>query len=132
VYVGDLLLHLPRGRIRDDPHGITTLSPSAPMAGARHPRWTFHFTPNLGLNAVEGFFAKLTLASVSSAASSNPSSTYNSPSTHIVVLTNTSSRLNGSSDMGAARRSSTVTRPFRARSAPREITCAACANRSGQ
>jgi transposase len=29
---------------------------------ARHPRWTFHFTPISGswLNAVEGFFAKLT------------------------------------------------------------------------
>ena len=29
---------------------------------ARHPRWTFHFTPTSGswLNAVEGFFAKLT------------------------------------------------------------------------
>ena len=31
------------------------------MAG-RHPRWTFHFTPTSAswLNAVEGFFAKLT------------------------------------------------------------------------
>ena len=29
---------------------------------ARHPRWTFHFTPTScsWLNAVEGFFAKLT------------------------------------------------------------------------
>jgi transposase len=28
---------------------------------ARHPRWTFHFTPSCSwLNAVEGFFAKLT------------------------------------------------------------------------
>ena len=29
---------------------------------ARHPRWTFHFTPTSSswLNAVEGFFAKLT------------------------------------------------------------------------
>ncbi len=29
---------------------------------ARHPRWTFHFTPTSAswLNAVEGFFAKLT------------------------------------------------------------------------
>ncbi len=29
---------------------------------ARHPRWTFHFTPTSGswLNAVEGFFSKLT------------------------------------------------------------------------
>jgi hypothetical protein len=28
----------------------------------RHPRWTFHFTPTSSswLNAVEGFFAKLT------------------------------------------------------------------------
>ena len=27
---------------------------------ARHPRWTFHFTPtSASLNAVEGFFAKL-------------------------------------------------------------------------
>jgi hypothetical protein len=28
---------------------------------ARHPRWTFHFTPTSAswLNAVEGFFAKL-------------------------------------------------------------------------
>jgi transposase len=28
---------------------------------ARHPRWTFHFTPTLSswFNAVEGFFAKL-------------------------------------------------------------------------
>jgi len=29
---------------------------------ARHPRWTFHFTPTSAswINAVEGFFAKLT------------------------------------------------------------------------
>jgi len=29
---------------------------------SRHPRWTFHFTPTSGswLNAVEGFFSKLT------------------------------------------------------------------------
>jgi transposase len=26
---------------------------------ARHPRWTFHFTPTSWLNAVEGYFAKL-------------------------------------------------------------------------
>src|SRR6187401_1443829 len=26
---------------------------------ARHPRWTFHFTPTSWLNAVEGFFAQL-------------------------------------------------------------------------
>ena len=32
------------------------------MGLARHPRWTFHFTPTSAswLNAVEGFFAKLT------------------------------------------------------------------------
>jgi transposase len=32
------------------------------LALARHPRWTFHFTPTSAswLNAVEGFFAKLT------------------------------------------------------------------------
>ena len=32
---------------------------------ARHPRWTFHFTPTSAswLNAVEGFFAKLNLNS---------------------------------------------------------------------
>ena len=49
---------------------------------ARHPRWTFHFTPTSAswLNAVEGF-SPSSHASVSSAASSNPSSTCNSPST---------------------------------------------------
>ena len=42
---------------------------------ARHPRWTFHFTPTScsWLNAVEGFFAKLFQRS-SNAASSFPSS----------------------------------------------------------
>ena len=39
----------------------------------RHPRWSFHFTPTSAswLNAVEGFFAKLTSAA-SSAACSGP------------------------------------------------------------
>ena len=37
-------------------------SEGAPEWLARHPRWTFHFTPTSAswLNAVEGFFAKLT------------------------------------------------------------------------
>jgi transposase len=36
--------------------------PKARQWLARHPRWTFHFTPTSAswLNAVEGFFAKLT------------------------------------------------------------------------
>ena len=48
---------------------------------ARHPRWTFHFTPTSAswLNAVEGFFAKLT-GGGSSAASSDPSSNCKPPS----------------------------------------------------
>ncbi len=38
---------------------------------ARHPRWTFHFTPTSAswLNAVEGFFAKLTRRRLSAASS---------------------------------------------------------------
>ena len=41
------------------------MRPQAPKGAqwlARHPRWTFHFTPTSAswLNAVEGFFAKLT------------------------------------------------------------------------
>jgi transposase len=49
---------------------------------ARHPRWTFHFTPTSAswLNAVEGFFATLTSAA-SNAASSGPSPTSRPPST---------------------------------------------------
>ena len=49
----------------------------------RHPRWTFHFTPTScsWLNAVEGFFAKLSQAPAPSAASSVPSSTCRPPST---------------------------------------------------
>src|SRR6202790_718232 len=37
-------------------------SEGAPMAGPASPRWTFHFTPTSAswLNAVEGFFSKLT------------------------------------------------------------------------
>jgi transposase len=36
--------------------------PQVVQTEARHPRWTFHFTPTSAswLNAVEGFFAKLT------------------------------------------------------------------------
>src|SRR5919202_1699589 len=45
-------------------HGTTTLFPALKVLAwlARHPRWTFHFTPTSAswLNAVEGFFAKLT------------------------------------------------------------------------
>ncbi len=39
-----------------------TLSPNVRQWLARHPRWTFHFTPTSAswLNAVEGFFTKLT------------------------------------------------------------------------
>src|SRR6476659_4589329 len=55
---------------------------------ARHPRWTFHFTPTSAswLNAVEGFFAKLTTAASNAACSipwstSRPPSTATSPST---------------------------------------------------
>ena len=49
---------------------------------ARHPRWTFHFTPTSAswLNAVESFFAKLTTGA-SSAACSGPSSSCKPPST---------------------------------------------------
>ena len=55
---------------------------------ARHPRWTFHFTPTSGswLNAVETFFSALTRRRISAAASarsstSRPRSTATSPST---------------------------------------------------
>ena len=49
---------------------------------ARHPRWTFHFTPTSAswLNAVEGFFAS-SRAVASSEACSDPSLTCKSPST---------------------------------------------------
>ena len=51
---------------------------------ARHPRWTFHFTPTSAswLNAVEGFFAKLTRRRLN-AASSIRSSTSRRRSTAI-------------------------------------------------
>jgi hypothetical protein len=51
---------------------------------ARHPRWTFHFTPTSGswLNAVETFFSALT-ANPSGAAASTPSSACRPPSTPI-------------------------------------------------
>ena len=55
---------------------------------ARHPRWTFHFTPTSAswLNAVEGFFAKLTRRRLNAACStrsstSKPRSTATSPIT---------------------------------------------------
>ena len=43
---------------------------------ARHPRWTFHFTPTSAswLNAVEGFFAKLTSGGSGAACSARSSS----------------------------------------------------------
>ena len=43
------------------PTTLPTSSEGAPWL-ARHPRWTFHFTPTSAswLNAVEGFFANLT------------------------------------------------------------------------
>jgi transposase len=48
---------------------------------ARHPRWTFHFTPTAGswLNAVETFFSALTRKRASGAAASIPSSTCKPP-----------------------------------------------------
>jgi hypothetical protein len=51
---------------------------------ARHPRWTFHFTPTSGswLNAVDNFFSK-SPANASAAASSIRSSTSRLPSTLI-------------------------------------------------
>ena len=50
---------------RSTPSSTTTPPTSIPRSrtgSARHPRWTFHFTPTSAswLNAVEGFFAKLT------------------------------------------------------------------------
>jgi hypothetical protein len=49
---------------------------------ARHPRWMFHFTPTSAswLNAVEGFFAKLTRRRLKRGGS-DPSLTCKSPST---------------------------------------------------
>ena len=49
----------------DPRHRRQLCDPQAPKVRqwlARHPRWTFHFTPTSAswLNAVEGFFAKLT------------------------------------------------------------------------
>src|SRR5262249_29350958 len=40
----------------------TTMPRTGIRRSAQHPRWTFHFTPTSAswLNAVEGFFAKLT------------------------------------------------------------------------
>jgi hypothetical protein len=60
---------------------LTTMPPTnIPRCArlARHPRWTFHFNPTSAswLNAVEGFFAKLTRRRLS-AASSDPSKTIN-------------------------------------------------------
>src|SRR6195256_2932062 len=50
---------------------------------ARHPRWTFHFTPTSmsWLNAVEGFFAKLTRDGASSVECSGRLPTFRLPST---------------------------------------------------
>jgi transposase len=50
---------------------------------ARHPRWIFHFTPTScsWLNAVEGFFARLTRRRLKNAACSLPWSRCNRPST---------------------------------------------------
>ena len=54
------------GRQADPCHPRQLRAPtSTPRSGpgsTRHPRWTFHFTPTSAswLNAVEGFFAKLT------------------------------------------------------------------------
>jgi transposase len=69
----------------DPRHPRQLRRPQAPKVRAwlaRHPRWTFHFTPTScsWLNAVEGFFAKLTRRG-SSTASSTPSSTSRPPST---------------------------------------------------
>ncbi len=74
----------PASSIHADPRQLRR--PQAPRrssAGSqRHPRWTFHFTPTSAswLNAVEGFFAKLTKRA-SSAACSRSSSTSRPPST---------------------------------------------------
>src|SRR6202023_919284 len=45
-----------------DPRRRRQLRDPQTSQGTRHPRWTFHFTPTSAswLNAVEGFFAKLT------------------------------------------------------------------------
>ena len=55
---------------------------------ARHPRWTFHFTPTSGswLNAVEGFFATLTRRRLKRGVFRS-SSTYRPPSTAISTST---------------------------------------------
>ena len=54
---------VPAGKV-DPRHPRQLRHPQAPQSApwlARHPRWTFHFTPTSAswLNAVEGFFAKL-------------------------------------------------------------------------
>ena len=45
---------------RDDKDKPRALTNPLPGKKARHPRWSFHFTPTSAswLNAVEGFFAK--------------------------------------------------------------------------
>ena len=63
------------------PSGRRTRPTSTPRSRAgleRHPRWTFHFTPTSAswLNAVEGFFAKLTRR-ISSFARRRPGSVRN-------------------------------------------------------
>ena len=63
-FLGDIDAQVPKRR---KIHAIvdnyaTHKHPSVQKWLARHPRWTFHFTPTSAswLNAVEGFFAKLT------------------------------------------------------------------------
>ena len=54
---------VPAGTITPPSHNYATQKhPKVRQWLARHPRWTFHFTPTSTswLNAVEGFFAKLT------------------------------------------------------------------------
>ena len=60
---------------------------------ARHPRWTFHFTSTScsWLNAVEGFFAKLTRRRLK-CGSSNPSSTFRPTSTALSANTMTQTK----------------------------------------
>ena len=57
---------------------------------ARHPRWTFHFTPKSGswLNAVEGFFSKLTRQRIRRGVA-NRSLTFRPPSTATSTSTTT-------------------------------------------
>jgi transposase len=64
--MSDRLLTISTRQARQELHAIidnygTHKHPKVRKWLARHPRWTFHFTPTSAswLNAVEGFFAKL-------------------------------------------------------------------------